>query len=425
VPPLFQASFPRPKFTTENQEIAMKRCDTCGEEFPHKFSFCAVDGARLEVVPGSNPAAEFRLTLIDDESLARRLTNHIRFVSTQVKQAWPSFRNNPIAFLARQVGALSQLFKQTLARPHVLSGALAALVIVSAIILSVLVLERHSPKLTNAIEDGDEPLRTVEIDLRSEAKPNDSSGVGAGEKGRVGFNRGKGEGSYPTPARSQGGGGGGDHNQSPPSLGRVPVPSVIPAPISTTMARLPQALPDAGIDIDPALWKNLSLTSYGDPRSKSTTPSNGPGNGGGVGKNNGTGVGEGDGPGFGPGRKGNIGGGDNSPGCCGEGGSRGNNPDPDRVYPASDVNERARVLSKPEPQYTEEARRSGTTGTVVLRVVFSRTGEVTNIRAVQALGSGLTEKAIAAARQIRFVPARKNGQPISMYMQLEYNFNLY
>ena len=36
-----------------------------------------------------------------------------------------------------------------------------------------------------------------------------------------------------------------------------------------------------------------------------------------------------------------------------------------------------------------------------------------------------TEKAIGAARQIRFVPARKNGQPVSMYMQLEYNFNLY
>ena len=89
------------------------------------------------------------------------------------------------------------------------------------------------------------------------------------------------------------------------------------------------------------------------------------------------------------------------------------------------VSERARVLSKPEPQYTEEARRSSITGTVILRGVFSRTGEVTNMRALQSLGAGLTEKAMAAARQIRFVPARKNGQPVSMYMQLEYNFNLY
>src|SRR5207253_178953 len=181
-----------------------------------------------------------------------------------------------------------------------LSGAASALIIVAAIVLSVLVLERPGPRVGGAdlIEDDNETLRTVEIDLRNETKPNDDSGVGAGGKGRVGFGKGKEEGSGPVPARAQGGGGGGNHNPAQASQGRVPVPSIIPAPISTTMARLPQALPDAGIDIDPALWRNLSLTSYGDPRSKSTTPSNGPGDGGGVGTNKGTGIGEGEGPGF-------------------------------------------------------------------------------------------------------------------------------
>ena len=89
------------------------------------------------------------------------------------------------------------------------------------------------------------------------------------------------------------------------------------------------------------------------------------------------------------------------------------------------VDQRARVVSKPEPQYTEEARRNQITGTVVLRVVFSKTGEVTNIRAVSSLPFGLTERAIAAARQIRFLPATKDDQPVSVHMQLEYNFNLY
>jgi len=37
----------------------------------------------------------------------------------------------------------------------------------------------------------------------------------------------------------------------------------------------------------------------------------------------------------------------------------------------------------------------------------------------------LTERAIAAAKQIRFVPAQKDGHAVSMWMQLEYNFNLY
>jgi len=406
----------------------MKTCTACGEEFTDDFRFCPLDGTEIAIDAGAQQApAEFQLTFIDDEGLAHRLANQLSFVTDQAKQAWPSFRNDPIGFVGRQIDGARQVLKQTLARPHVLSGAATALLVVAAVVLSVFVLERHVRKVADAdlINDRDEVSRTVEIDLRRE--PQKDPGIGAGDKGRVGFGRGKGEGSGPVPARSQGGGGSGNHDRAESSVGRVPVPSIIPAPISTTMARLPQALPDAGIDIDPALWKNLSFTSYGDPRSKSTTPSNGPGEGGAVGTGKGTGIGEGQGSGFGPGRKGNIGGDDKKPGGGGTGGSPpGDNPnDIDRIYSPPQVNERARVLSKPEPQYTEEARRNGITGTVVLRVVFSRTGEVTNIRAMQPLGGGLTEKAIAAARQIKFVPARKNGQPVSMYMELLYNFNLY
>src|SRR5262249_50215561 len=158
-------------------------------------------------------------------------------------------------------------------------------------------------------------------------------------------------------------------------------PSIIPAPIPTAAVRLPQALPVAGIDLDPALWRKLDYSTYGDPRSKEVMPSNGPGSGGGVGSGNGLGIGEGDGNGFGPGHDGNIGGGGNKPGSGGIGGSRGNDPNgdaPDRVYKSPEVNTRPRVISKPEPQYTEQARRDQITGTVVLRVVFSSSGDVTN-----------------------------------------------
>jgi len=203
---------------------------------------------------------------------------------------------------------------------------------------------------------------------------------------------------------------------------------MIPAPIPKFPPAQKLALPVAGIDIDPMLWKNMDMPVYGDPRSKSSAPSNGPGDGGGMGTAKGTGIGEGLGPGFGPGQDGNTGGDRKGAGCCGEGGGRGGNPnpdDPDRIYPPPQVTERARVLAKPEPQYTEEARRNAITGTVVLRVVFSRTGEVTNIRAVQPLPFGLTERAIAAARMIRFRPATRDGRAVNVYMQLEYNFNLY
>jgi TonB family protein len=310
----------------------------------------------------------------------------------------------------------------------VLSGSAVALFLVVTTVLTVLMWEKHSRRALAAIDPDEVSLIEI-LDFQNEAKPRSDKGVGAGGKARVGFANGRGEGSRPEPAKAHGGGSGGMNNQFLPSQGRPPVPSIIPAPIPTTFVRLPAALPEAGIDVDPALWNKLSYASYGDPRSKSTEPSNGPGNGGGIGTNNGSGIGEGDGPGFGPGRKGNIGGGDRSIGSGGKGGAPGGdnaNPDDrDRVYSAPQVETRARVLLKPEPQYTEQARRDGITGTVILRVVFSRSGEITIIRAMQSLPGGLTEKAIAAARQIRFVPATRNGQPVSMYMQLEYNFNLY
>ena len=84
-----------------------------------------------------------------------------------------------------------------------------------------------------------------------------------------------------------------------------------------------------------------------------------------------------------------------------------------------------RVLHKPEAMYTEEARRRGVTGTIVLSAVFTADGKVRDIRAIKALPEGLTLMAINAARRIRFMPAMKDGKPVSMFMQLEYNFNLY
>jgi TonB family protein len=97
----------------------------------------------------------------------------------------------------------------------------------------------------------------------------------------------------------------------------------------------------------------------------------------------------------------------------------------EKVYKSSEVTTRARVLEKAEPSYTESARKFSITGTVVLRCVFSSKGEVTNLRVIRKIPHGLTQRAINAARAIRFTPAVKDGQPVSMWMQLEYNFNLY
>ena len=90
-----------------------------------------------------------------------------------------------------------------------------------------------------------------------------------------------------------------------------------------------------------------------------------------------------------------------------------------------EVDRKVRLAMKPQPMYTEQARQNGVTGTVVLKVVFSSTGDVNNIRTVSGLPFGLTERAIEAARKIKFIPAVKDGKFVSMWLQLEYNFNLY
>ena len=100
-------------------------------------------------------------------------------------------------------------------------------------------------------------------------------------------------------------------------------------------------------------------------------------------------------------------------------------PQLEQTMTGREVPQKARVLSKPEPSYTEAARRAGVTGTVVLRAIFSSDAEVKNLRVSQALPFGLTTAAIQAARQIKFTPAMKDGRPVSMYIQLEYNFHLY
>jgi len=100
--------------------------------------------------------------------------------------------------------------------------------------------------------------------------------------------------------------------------------------------------------------------------------------------------------------------------------------DPEEVvYGGKDLDRKVRLGIKPEPQYTEEAKQAGITGTVVLKVVFTSGGNVSNIRIISGLPYGLTERAIAAAKNIKFFPAMKDGKYVSMWIQLEYNFTLY
>ena len=101
-------------------------------------------------------------------------------------------------------------------------------------------------------------------------------------------------------------------------------------------------------------------------------------------------------------------------------------PDCDEIAGGGrDVDRRVRVVMKPEPRYNELARQKRTVGRVTVKALFSCNGSVTDIRVLEELPNGLTDQAIAALKKVKFVPAVKNGKYVSMWMQLEYNFNLY
>lgn len=86
---------------------------------------------------------------------------------------------------------------------------------------------------------------------------------------------------------------------------------------------------------------------------------------------------------------------------------------------------KARVIYKPEPLYTDTARNNRVSGSVVLRGLFASDGKVKQILALVMLPDGLTEKSIEAMRKIQFVPAAKDGRPVSVWVTIEYGFTVF
>ena len=436
----------------ERPEVFMKHCPTCQEEFANKFSFCPVDGTPLGEItvasevrdvppvglsgnygaPGALVPAvgEYHLTFVDDTGLTRRLMDELKEVAHNSELTWPEFKRDPFGYTKRFITGYSLLVWRFFSSKNVAIATSTALLVVIGFVIAFILVGRSKSGVLAAQSDPDLIIEQIinpdEIPAEIEEKEPDK-GIGTGQGGRVGFNKGRGEGSLPKPAKAGGGGGGGQQDVLPAQQGRIPPPSEIPALIPTTPPVRPPMLPAAGINIDPALYRNLPYDRFGDPRSQSQATSAGSGTGNGLGNGTGAGIGEGDGQGFGPGRDRNMGGGDARDGGGGRGGGTGNNAldYANKIFKPGEVSQKARILSRPEPQYTEDARKNQVSGTVVLRAVFASNGQVTNIRTVSGLPHGLTERALAAARQIRFSPAMKDGRAVSQYIQIEYNFNLY
>ncbi len=169
----------------------------------------------------------------------------------------------------------------------------------------------------------------------------------------------------------------------PPAAATVPLPQVV-APVATAPA---DARDRAGVLTDAPIESD----------------SHGPGSGSGVGTGHGTGIGEGSGAGIGPGSGGGTGGGPYRPGSG-------------IAAPG--------LLREVRPDYTEEARRRGIEGDVVLEIVVRADGNVGDVKVLQGLGGGLNQRAIDAVRQWRFSPARRFGTPVDVMVEVAVEFKL-
>jgi TonB family protein len=369
---------------------------------------------------------EYRVTFVEDEGLVRRLGRELRAAGAGAGLTWPEFKRDPFGFARRSVVAYGRAGRDFFSQRDVALATASAFVFVSLLLGSVFALER----LRGGQSAGVNPYENLELVSYVEKEiPREQPEP---EKGAAGTNEGKGGGSKPKYEKPAGGGGGGRQEQAPASAGKLPTAQLEVPPILTASPKPPPPNPSlptpVTMQVDPMLVKvDPRDIPYGLPNSTATAPSSGPGKGGGMGEGAGGGMGPGEGTGLGPGRGGNTGGGDRVDGGGGPGGGGGGGGaiDYTRPFKADAVTQRAIITFKPEPGFTEEARRNNVTGTVRLRAVLSASGEVTGVSVVKGLPDGLTEKAIAAARQIRFRPAQKDGRTVSQYVVLEYNFNIY
>jgi TonB family protein len=78
----------------------------------------------------------------------------------------------------------------------------------------------------------------------------------------------------------------------------------------------------------------------------------------------------------------------------------------------------------PSPRYTEEGRQARITGVVILEAVIDAEGNVVHVDVLKGLPMGLTESAVETAKQWKFRPAMRDGEPVAVFLNLTIRFSL-
>jgi len=211
------------------------------------------------------------------------------------------------------------------------------------------------------------------------------------------------------PSKTQvgGGGGGGDRDVLAASKGKLPKLSMqqITPPVVVIRNEHPKLAVEPTIVVPPqVVLASNNMPNLGDPMAHATLPSNGTGGGSGIGSGEGGGVGSGKGPGFGPGEGGGTGGG---------------------IFHVGGGVSPPRPIYRPDPEFSEEARKAKYQGVCTLGMVVGVDGRPTQIKVLGSLGMGLDEKAIEAVRNWKFEPGMKDGHPVATIIAVEVDFHLY
>src|SRR5438067_1787895 len=210
------------------------------------------------------------------------------------------------------------------------------------------------------------------------------------------------------PGAGGGGGGGGNQRKEPPKKAELPGKEKITVPVEKAPAPIPQEEekpPETKINIPAVTMSAANETSPGLIDSKEDTTSQGTGTNGGAGTGNGTGIGNGQGSGLGDGSGGGTGGG---------------------VYRPGNGVESPRLVRSVRPNYTAEAMRAKVQGVVRLEGVVLPDGSVGDVKVTRSLDPvfGLDQEAVKAAKQFRFVPGTRFGEPVAVLVSFEIEFTL-
>jgi TonB family protein len=81
-----------------------------------------------------------------------------------------------------------------------------------------------------------------------------------------------------------------------------------------------------------------------------------------------------------------------------------------------------RPIYAPDAEYSEEARKANHNGTCVLSLIVGADGKPSNIVVLHPAGMGLDEKAVETMRTWTFEPARKEGKPVAVQIQVTMTF---